>query len=608
MKKIFAICMSIGALLLSSCSSEEPVLTTENDGNVVFTATLPAQMVQSRSVYDDGLTATNLDYAVYDEEGNNIAALNGTGTFTNRQTTVSLSLVSGKTYTVVFWASAPTSPYEFNKSTGIVSVDVNGNANDANRDAFFAYEKFTVTGAINKTVELKRPFAQINIGTSDLAAFTAAGGSISTSGITVTAPNKLDLRDGSVTGEEAYTFTPAAFIAETEEFPIATTPTQRWLATAFVLTEANKTTLDITWTSDNTTPDRNAVIFTYVPVQRNFRTNIYGTLLTNPAEYNVIINQEFEKPDHDYIVNNAICTWDANNIVCISPALPSGMTAEDFTTNNAGVACIASNGEAKYFPATSSGLADAMSISDEIFLAPNSEITMKSHEAKIPSTGVKIYGNGAKISGQESDFALDYTTFVEGSNVNIYIENLNNARVWGDSKVACTLNVTLKDCTFIGGGYGNTGYSLGLIMMRGKSLATHNITLENCYCEGVQVGIHSANAGTFKFNNCTFNNVGIPINIAKKNSADSKVSVIGCNFIDCGLEENGSDSAWNYAAPIRIVDNQGPENSMAVEISNTSITGRKGQYDVLLTDYRENKTTFKVSYTISNSGELVVND
>ena len=57
---------------------------------------------KTRSSYDDGKLAVNLTYAVYDEEGNNIATLNGTETFDeNLKTTVKLNLITGKTYTVV---------------------------------------------------------------------------------------------------------------------------------------------------------------------------------------------------------------------------------------------------------------------------------------------------------------------------------------------------------------------------------------------------------------------------------------------------------------------------------------------------------------------------
>lgn len=613
MIKKLAFCTALSALILTGCTSEEPLAGSSEGGNVTFTAEIPSQILTKANI-SDGTTATKLTYAVYNDKGDEIAGLGDTVDI-HTSTTVTLNLVTGKEYTVLFWAQAENAPYEFDTKTGIVTVKEYENvaSQDENRDAFFACETFKVNGSVNKTVKLNRPFAQINVLTTDLAEFKAAGETISQAGLKVTAPTTLNLKDGSVGNEEEYTFTNAIFPDESETLPLTIAgKTMTWLVADYVLVGSAKETIDVTWTSNTSVTERQSITYTSVPVQRNYRTNIWGALLTDAYNYNVEINDSYtEEPGHEYVVNNAVCTKDEdNNIVCVTPALPEEITTEDFTTNDAGVACISSDGEAKYFPATSKGLFDAMEFSNEIYLAPNSEITMKSHEAKIPSTGIRIYGNGATITGAESDFSLAYTTFEEGSNVDIYIENLNNARVWGDATVACTLNVTLNNCTFIGGGYGGTNYKLGLIMMRAgdNALATHNITLENCYCEGVQVGMHSTSAGTFKFDNCIFNNVGIPINIAKKSTDEASVSVEGCTFINCGLEENGSDDAWNYAAPIRVVNNGGPDNSMSVTIKDTSITGRKGQYDVLLTDYRAGKTAFKVSYNITNSGELVVKD
>lgn len=70
-KKLF-FSMAIGAVLLGSCTSEEPVVVNTG-GNVTFKTSLPSD-IMSRSVYDDGLTATNLEYAVYDQNGANIPA------------------------------------------------------------------------------------------------------------------------------------------------------------------------------------------------------------------------------------------------------------------------------------------------------------------------------------------------------------------------------------------------------------------------------------------------------------------------------------------------------------------------------------------------------
>lgn len=117
-----------------------------------FTVSVPQHMA-SRS-FSDGTSATRLQYFVYDEDASsaNITALNGTATFEELKTTVNLSLVSGKSYSIVFWADAPTgSPYTYDADSKEVSVSYGGAAQDENRDAFYAYRTtFRVTGPLQR--------------------------------------------------------------------------------------------------------------------------------------------------------------------------------------------------------------------------------------------------------------------------------------------------------------------------------------------------------------------------------------------------------------------------------------------------------------------------
>jgi hypothetical protein len=64
-------------------------------------------------------------------------------------------------YTVTFADEIANAKMEVNY-TGIKS-------NDETLDAFYAVKQFTVNGAQTETVELRRPFAQLNIGTNDYA-------------------------------------------------------------------------------------------------------------------------------------------------------------------------------------------------------------------------------------------------------------------------------------------------------------------------------------------------------------------------------------------------------------------------------------------------------
>lgn len=296
-KKFLSVFAVASTMLATSCSNEEFGNSLNgNEADVTFTAQLP-EGLQSRS-FGDGTTANTLSYAVYLKQQNDNWALTTAGKndeAINMSKTVSLRLVNGNTYQVVFWADAynetsETSPvYKFNTSDRKVEVNYNNiTSNEEKLDAFFAVEEITVNGASSKNVELKRPFAQLNIGTSDLAAATTAGTTVTKAGIKVKAYQTLNF-DGTVEGlsESEVTFD-LADLPTGETFPVAG---NKYLTMNYLLMPVDKETYNVTVFYDNAqVPERT---FKNVPLQRNYRTNIYGNLLTSNEDLNVEINPVF---------------------------------------------------------------------------------------------------------------------------------------------------------------------------------------------------------------------------------------------------------------------------------------------------------------------------
>ena len=151
-------------MFASSCQNELEVGAVGEESVVSFTISTPD--MGSRA-YSDGSTATVLQYAVYEGE-TELRDLTVMDATINGSTTVELKLATGKTYNVIFWAAAPNAPYTFTPADGKVSVNY-GSAisNNENLDAFYAVKEITVKGAQTETIELRRPFAQLNIGTND---------------------------------------------------------------------------------------------------------------------------------------------------------------------------------------------------------------------------------------------------------------------------------------------------------------------------------------------------------------------------------------------------------------------------------------------------------
>ena len=288
--------IAAAALLVTSCNDEmDNGLKTGDEGTLTFTAQLPSEM--GTRAFADGLTAKHLQYAVY-EAGQSTplkvfgdeTTVVGEAEMNNLKQTVSLKLTTGKTYDVIFWADATTdSPYTFNPASQEVSVDYSKvNNNSDNCDAFFKKETITVSGNQSVDVKLTRPFAQVNIGTDDFDAAKASGLEVTQTEVVAKAFATLNLATGKVADEADRTFTMKAIpTASDGEFPVA--GGYKYLSMDYLLVGADKATVDVAFNYGG--PQSRT--FTNVPVQRNYRTNIYGSLLTNTTDFNVVIEPAF---------------------------------------------------------------------------------------------------------------------------------------------------------------------------------------------------------------------------------------------------------------------------------------------------------------------------
>ena len=290
MKKIL-FGMMAAAVLATSCAKELKDVAA-GDATVTFAVGTPE--IATRA-YSDGTTATQLQYAVYDAAGNPLADLTGTQEI-NISTTVELKLTTGNTYTVAFWADSQDAPYVVDFDNKSVSVDYTCvKSNDENLDAFYAWYTFTVTGAQTETVELKRPFAQLNIGTADYAASTSAGYTPTASIVTVkNVYSTLNFATGDVSGETAVTFEENA-ISKTETFPVAG---YQYLAMNYLLVGVDYHLVEVEFTYTDGSNAKTRTVGS-VPVQRNYRTNIYGNILTSDVDLNVVIKPEYNEPDYE---------------------------------------------------------------------------------------------------------------------------------------------------------------------------------------------------------------------------------------------------------------------------------------------------------------------
>ena len=287
------------AVLALGCNKEQVAVDGTPDGEevaVTFAAELPGTITKA---IGDGLTAKNLSVAVYDDASNaagtHIVALDKTAVFDALHTTVEYSLVKGKTYHFIFWAQAEGAPYTFNPETKKVAIDYTGAANDESRDAFYAVKTLKVTGPATEPVQLHRPFAQVNFGTSDSAAATDAGVTPTASLFTATdAASSFDVFAGEGTDPVRISFTEATLPAERLTLKDGTSYTylaMNYFIPAGKLNETHVSNLSATFKGAS---DDVVISVPSAKVQANYRTNIVGNLLTDQVVFNVEIVPAFE--------------------------------------------------------------------------------------------------------------------------------------------------------------------------------------------------------------------------------------------------------------------------------------------------------------------------
>ena len=314
MKKVFLWILAAAAML--QCISCQKADQSGDAAEVTFTIDLPVE-VSTKSI-GDGLSATELYYGVFSQEGEYIASLAQTSAVPveGKTATLKLKLVKNYTYSIVFWAQSQESDcYDFDPSTGVVTVDYAGAANDENRDAFCQLHTFTVPDAasFNETVYLRRPFAQINFGASDFAQITELGLQMTSTVMIEGLADTYDILHGTVSGNAA---TALEFNTVPAQFDPSETLTVQGIEYGYVsmnyilaplneydaegkVVMAQNELANVTATFAYNGEDVQVAV-PNVPYQRNFRTNIIGSFFTDEVTFTIIVDEEFHQPDYVY--------------------------------------------------------------------------------------------------------------------------------------------------------------------------------------------------------------------------------------------------------------------------------------------------------------------
>lgn len=221
-------------------------------------------------------------------------------------------LVSGHDYRFVFWADCVTD----NSSTDVLAQDLHYDteefpivsfkeeeggtlsysSNDDTRDAFFAAEVRNISGPSSLSFDLKRPFGQLNIITTDWGAIPEQ---LRPSNVKLgfkSLPNSIDLVSGEVTGS-------VNIISEVVEVSqVLLNGDSKQLSFDYIFAKDREQTVLKDFTMDfllDGTDVTDPYTFTNIPVQRNYQTNVSGNLLTDRTGLDVEVVPDFNEPDMD---------------------------------------------------------------------------------------------------------------------------------------------------------------------------------------------------------------------------------------------------------------------------------------------------------------------
>ncbi len=515
MKKYLLGTLAIGGMLFAaSCSNEEFDSPSGNDAKVTFTLNVE-DGVQTRAI-SDGKSADKLVYAVFDSEGNQIQTIQQvTKTGVTFPATETITLAKGQKYTVVFWAQdADCAAYNTDNLKN-VTVDYNGMNNDETRDAFFKAETFTVTGSTSVSVVMKRPFAQINVGVyqEDWDAAVASGINVTKSSAVITnAATSINLLTGQVSGEAEVTYTPGTIPAkfetpETLDVDLDGNGSKEnyvYLSMGYILandatTGDAKTTLDklaFAFQPENGNTIEFTDGLTNVPVQRNWRTNIIGKILTGDMTFNISIDpiyvDDYNYPDY---VPEVVTVNNANDLKAAIEAGKKVMLANDITVAENTVISVANAVESsldlngKTISTNNSRTNTFQYLFD---VKDGSTLNVKNGTINFSHTGANMQWNGGtsvfNVTGGGVLNMEDVDVYNLGGTDMNFAVHLNN---WGTATLnadRCTLSATYCGVRVFNSGYDMNKVTISNSKLTGASMAfwVHNYINDGAGNNGTQ--------------------------------------------------------------------------------------------------------------------------
>lgn len=318
--KTFAIAAM--AVLAGACAKEQVGPSDGETTEVSFNVEVPGVSVATKGISD----AASVDELVFqallqhkytDPETKKhvteyipVPALTKVVPVVDKKASVTASLVKGQFYQFIFWAQKKGTGYYNVNTDKLSNIDLRTitldytqvKTNDESLDAFYAVEGPTKGREFSTDVKLKRALAQINFGSekSDRQDAKVSKASITLKNVPTTFYPLLagTLSACGNNSEQDIVLSDNDVMSE----PLSVNSVNYdYLATTYVFApKKDQILVDASATFIFESGRTIAVKAPNAPVKQNFRTNIVGNLLFANAEWNVIINPDFQSGDIAY--------------------------------------------------------------------------------------------------------------------------------------------------------------------------------------------------------------------------------------------------------------------------------------------------------------------
>lgn len=338
MKKALFLVSALAMIFFAGSCQNDSLEVRSDKGMLTFTVEAPGVFSATKSIAD----GTNVDQLIYevwtlDASGqlatrlfqDDTKSLDLDPTDNKRKTTLALELLNDQQYAILFWAQVKdTDAYNTAALTEVSyaqKLTEDYFANDESLAAFYAVayindgkhvEKDLTTPA-DGTVYLRRPFAQLNLGTINNSANLPYDIVLEKSSLTVKGiSTEFNVFDSSVSGDADVTIAleandvpkdPAILTVQGVDYEYAA-------MTYLFAGDVVEVTYNIE-TSLNDKNDPSSVIsasvnnidtpVSSVPLKENYRTNIVGNLLTSSATYEIIVDAAWSGEDTNINLVNA---------------------------------------------------------------------------------------------------------------------------------------------------------------------------------------------------------------------------------------------------------------------------------------------------------------